>query len=83
MKKTLFPHNKITKAVIKGTAIGRYMGDKEKELGYRCRRVWSHEGYIYGKFDDGTKEGLIITLAYSETRLAGTFVPYYFAGGTL
>lgn len=75
------------KSQITGTRIQEFMLRKEKDLGYRCKKVWNHESapdrnLIYGLFDDGTKEGLIVTLGYAEPRMHNMFVPMDFAGGS-
>ena len=72
----------VSKKTIKGTRIETYAKKKVAESGYRLKNVWDHKKYIYGLFDDGTREGLVVTLGYSDNRVQGNYRPCDFAGGS-
>lgn len=81
--KELYPNYPwVSKKTIKGTRIETYAKKKAAESGYRLKKVWDHKKYIYGLFDDGTKEGLVVTLGYSDDRVHGNYRPCDFAGGS-
>ena len=64
-----------------------HIKSEEKRLGYRCTKIWDFTNpdgtvYVFGKFKDGTKEGLIVTLGYAEKHLNNKILPIYFTGGS-
>jgi len=67
-----------TKKQIKGTKIEEYMKHKEKELGYKCKKIFDKDEYIFGEFDDGTEDRLIVTLGYAEKLLHNMYLPMNF-----
>lgn len=82
--KELYPNYPwVSKKTIKGTRIEAYAKKKAAELGYRLKKVWEHKKYIFGLFNDGTKDGLVVTLGYSDNRVRGAaYRPCDFAGGS-
>ena len=75
-------YSAVSKKTIKGTRIETYAKKKVAESGYRLKDVWDHKKHIYGLFDDGTREGLVVTLGYSDDRVLGNYRPCDFAGGS-
>lgn len=67
-----------TKKQIQGTKIEEYMKHMEKELGYKCKRISTENNYIFGEFDDGTEDRLIVTLGYAEKLLHYMYLPMNF-----